>query len=361
MPGKTYSILSRTVFLGLVFLASCKKDKPQQNTVAPPIDANVKNVYIACEGAFGSGNAALSLYRPEDGSSYEDVYQSANGQPIGDVLQSLTRIGDRLFLCVNNSDKVLVININNWKLEGSIPVSKPRYIVQMSETKAYISSLYTNNITIFNPQTLQVTGTVSMPGKNPEGMLFYNSRLYVALWDTDVDFLYAVDTGTNQVSIVQRLRGFAPQSVLADKEGRLWVLGGNVYKGKTATLTCINPNTGAVLKSYIFPSGADPVRPVFNEAGDALYFIEVNYSGGPEHNGVFRMGINDAALPQQALIQAGSLQYFWALGIEPGTGNIYVGDPKGFTQRGTVYIYSPEGALQKSFDCGLGPGHFYFE
>ena len=72
------------------------------------------------------------------------------------------------------------------------------------------------------------------------------------------------------------------------------------------------------------------------------------------------MGIHDAALPAQPLIAARALQYFWALGIDPATGHIYVGDPKGFIQNGDVHIYTQNGTAIDSFAVGLGPGHFYF-
>lgn len=100
---------------------------------------------------------------------------------------------------------------------------------------------------------------------------------------------------------------------------------------------------------------------MFNPTKDTLYFIEVNYSGGQQNNGIYRMGIHDATLPSQAFIQAQNLQYFWALGISSKSGNIYVGDPKGFTQKGTVLVYNASGSLTHQFAVGLGPGHFYFD
>ena len=73
------------------------------------------------------------------------------------------------------------------------------------------------------------------------------------------------------------------------------------------------------------------------------------------------MGIHDAALPAQPFVAAKQYQYFWALGVDPVTGNIYVGDPKGFVQKGSVYIYQQDATLIKTFSVGLGPGHFYFD
>jgi len=148
---------------------------------------------------------------------------------------------------------------------------------------------------------------------------------------------------------------------LIDKNERYWVLYRNVQKGKQAYLTCIDPASGAVVKSYAFPPTADPIKPVFNNGKDTLYFIEVNYNGGEDNNGIYRMAIDAASLPSTPFITAAKFQYFWALGIEPGSGNIYVGDPKGFIQKGTVSVYRADGVRIKQFDVGVGPGHFYFD
>ena len=78
----------------------------------------------------------------------------------------------------------------------------------------------------------------------------------------------------------------APQEAVKDKEGMIWVLSGIVAKGKAAALTRINPVTRQVIKTYQFEAPADPIHLVFNEGRDTLYFIEVNYDGGTQHNGI---------------------------------------------------------------------------
>jgi hypothetical protein len=160
---------------------------------------------------------------------------------------------------------------------------------------------------------------------------------------------------------VQYLRGRAPKEIIEDKQGHIWVLGGNIQQGSKATLTKLDGETFATIVGKDFPANADPMRLTTNAAGDKLYFLGVNYSGQQTYNGVFTMGINDTSLPAQPLIPAQQLQYFWALGIDPYSGDIYVGDPKGFTQQGTVHIFTPEGDFRKSFFCGVGPGRFVFE
>ncbi len=319
------------------------------------------NVYVMCEGNFGNGDASLYAYAPVNDSVYGDLYATANGHQVGDVLQSMQHIGDKLFLCVNNSDKILVLNAADRKQVGSISIPKPRYILPVTASKAYVSALYSNKVYIINPQTLQVTDTIELPGRNPEGMCRYNNSVIVCAWDTAGNAVYKIDISTDRLIQAINVAGKAPQEALLDKEQMLWVLAGEQFSGKTATWTRLDPSTGAVLKSYTFPAEANTVRPVFNNTRDTLYFIEANQGGGTTNNGVYRMGIHQDSLPTQAFVAARLYQYFWALGIDPLSGNIYVGDPKGFIQKGSVYIYKPDGTELRRFDVGLGPGHFYFD
>lgn len=348
------------LFLVLLAAAACVKDKPNPPVTLPPGDGG-RRIFVACEGSMGNGNSALTLFLPEKGTIVEDVYPAANQQSaLGDVFQSMTRIGDEWFLCINNSDKIIVVD-KEYRRQAVISIPKPRYVVAVSTQKAFVSTLFSNKVYVINPQTRQVLQSISMPRQNPEGMMLCNGKLWVATWDTATKNVYLVDTTTFQVTDSVAAAGSAPQEMVQDKDGRVWILSGNIPKGKAAALTVVNPSDKTTLKFYAFPAGADPIRPVMTPAKDVLYFIGVNYNGGTQYNGVFRMNIDAPSLPQQPFIAAQAMQYFWALGIDPLTGNIYVGDPKGFVQKGRLNIYTPDGTLSRSFATGVGPGHIYFD
>jgi DNA-binding beta-propeller fold protein YncE len=300
-------------------ISSCVKDKPPavHNTT---VTGTAGNVYVVCEGAYSSGNASLYVYNPANDSVYGDIYQQANNQPVGDVFQSMIKSGGNFFLCVNNSNKVTVINSSGYQLVATINVPQPRYILQVSSSKAYVSSLYHNKVFIINTQTNTLTDSITLPYQNTEGMCLYNNNAVICTWDTAGNHIYLVDGTTNAVIKTIKVAGRAPQSVLVDKEQMLWVLAGDQPEGKTATWTRIDPTTGEILISYTFPAAADPLEPVFNNTKDTLYFIEANYNLGTTNNGIYRMGIHDVALPAQPLIPAAQNQYFYALGISPATG-----------------------------------------
>jgi DNA-binding beta-propeller fold protein YncE len=354
MERKDYQVVR--LLLVILLFSACNKSETETSS---PATSGKKKVFIVCEGSLGNGNSSLALYLPETDSVYQDVYKSANGQSLGDVFQSMTLMGKDYFLAINNSDKVLIID-SNFKLKSALSISKPRYILPINGNKAYVSSLFNDKIYIINPVGGIVSSSINMPAKNAEGMLLFNNKAYVCCWDTSINRVYILNYNNDSVEDSITVSGYAPQEIVVDKEQKLWVLSGNVQKGKQAFLTRIDPVTKQVIKSYPFPISADPMHPVFNKTKDTLYFIEVNYSGGTQDNGVYRMSIYDNSLPATAFIPAQPLQYFWGLGIDNDNGDIYVGDPKGFIQKGAVNIYSSTSVIKKQFNVGVGPGHFYF-
>ncbi len=341
------------------WLQACVKDKPQPAAGDPPHGSN--KVFVVCEGSLGNGDGTLYLYDRDRKTVSGDLYKAANGLPLGDVFQSMTRIGDKLFLCVNNSDKIAVTDTVNYKVVATIHIPKPRYALQVSASRAFVSTLYSNKVYVIDVVNYAVVDSITMPAQNPEGMCLVNGEAWICTWDTACNSVYRINTATNKITQTIKINGYAPQEAIADKAGMVWVLAGNKTKGKTATLTRIDPLTGELLHTYTFPGEADVLKPAMNKTKDSLYFIEVNYYGSTANNGIYRMGILDADLPSQPFIAGTAYQYFWGLGIDPVTNNIFVGDPKGFTQKGTIQIYRPDGSTVDSFSVGLGPGHFYFE
>ena len=344
----------------LLLLSACVKDKPQPHTNTIPSDKH--GVYVVCEGQFTSGNASLYLYKPYIDSVFGDLYAGANdNQPLGDVLQSMVRVRDYFLLVVNNANKVLVVGAAGIQLVHRTAIPYPRYILPVTVSTAYVSTMYSNKVYVMNTGTFAVIDSIILPGSNPEGMCVYDNSAYICTWDTATSAIEQIDVNTNKIVRSINVAGRAPHSVLVDKEQKLWVLSGNQSKGVPAVWTRIDPSTGDIIATYFFPATAEPIKPVLNPVGDSIYFIDANYYGGTANNGIYRMGIHQATLPTQAFIPALANQYFWALGVDPVTGDVYVGDPKGFSQKGSVSVYRTNGTKATSFNVGVGPGMFYFD
>lgn len=343
------------IVAGLMLAVGCKKD----DAAAPSVPASGRRTYILCEGRYGTPTAALSVYLPEKDSVYSDAFGAANAPGWGDVAQSLLLTDDEIFICVNQSDKIYVADRATFVLKHTITVRKPRYIQPINDSVAMVSTLYSNTLFRLSLRSHTITDSLKIARQNPEGMVVQSELLYVCPWDDAAKHIYVVEDGRRVVDSI--LVGEAPHSVDVDKDGRAWVLSGNSYAGVPAKLTRVNLIARLAEATLAFPSIADPIRLTFNPTRDTLYYIGVNYGGGTENNGVFRMAITGSSLPTTPFVAGQVNQYFWALGIEPRTGIVHVGDPVGFGGRGTVSQYTPQGMLLKQFQVGVGPAQFYFE
>lgn len=339
-------------------LAGCVRDKPPQPQPETPIGASGKRLLIANEGSLGNGNASLSFIDLENDQVYNDVYESSNHRPLGDVFQSMLVVGDDLYLAINNSDKIVVVDKNTFIEKASIPINKPRYMARINDKEVMVTSLFHAEINILDVETFHIKRSIGTDFPSTEGLAVLHDKAFVCNWDTACGYLYEINTATLEIERRIPLAGKAPQQVLIDKHDRLWVLGGNVAFGVPASLTVLDPVSGQLLASYSFRTDADIMKPVWNRGRDTLYYLAVNYNGGTENNGVYRMPIAAGATPTEPLIQAQRLQYFWGLFLDTESNHIYVGDPKGFIQSGSVYRYDLQGELTGTFQVRLGPGCF---
>ncbi len=353
--------MSRThlaLLTGLLLLFSCSKESEDKG---PLPGTGGRRVFVVCEGAYGNGNSALTLHLPDSGRTIADAFAQANGRGLGDVFQSMTAVPGTsdFLLCINNSDRISFVEKTTLLETGNLSIPKPRYAVPLSPDRVYVSSLFNNKIYLLNPQSRTITQSIELPYRNPEGMVLNGARLWVATWDTATAHIYGIDTSSNRIVDSMIVAGRAPQEILLDREGMMWVLSGNDAQHVGSRLTRLRSD-GSMAASYDF-GPAVAMKPVFNATHDTLYFLEVAYNGGSSNNGVYRMDIHASALPATPFVAASGLQYFWAVGVQPGTGRVFVADPKGFTQKGFVRVYQPDGSAVDSFATGVGPGHFYFD
>jgi len=338
------------LFLILIVLTfSCRKDKPEDIAVQPVSVGNNGGVYITNEGNFQFGNAKVSYYDIATATVTEDLYQPANGVSLGDVCQSMCLFNGRAYIVVNNSGKIVVVNpltfVTTATISGFI---SPRYFLPVSNSKAYVTDLYANAITIVDLSTNTITGNIPCAGWTEELALSYGKAFVTNHYR---DKIYIINTSTDVLEDSIQLT-YGSNSIKEDKNGKLWVLcsgkqSDNIYAG----LYRINPLTKQVEQSFLFPNLSDsPWRLDINGTNDTLYFL---------NKGVYQMNIASGSLPNIAFIAEGSSN-FYGIGIEPNTGIIYVADAIDYVQKGKIYRYKSDGTLINAFLAGIIPGDFYF-
>ncbi len=345
-----------TLFLlVLLAFAGCMKDDEwisRHQTGTLPAGG----VFIVNEGNFMYGNASLSFYDPSAKSVQNDLFYSTNGLPLGDVAQSMIINGNLGYIVINNSGKVYVINVADGKYAGKITgLTSPRYIHFVNSEKAYITDLYAGQITIVNPKTYQITGSIITTGHaSTEQMVQWNDYLFVSCWSFDNTIL-VIDTRTD--AVVDEIKtGKQPGGLVLDKFNKIWTLcdGGWSKSGTTSRIPMlqrIDPATRTIEKSFSLTADAKPSRLAINGMRDSLLFI---------NDGIWKLGVNQSDLDGHPFLSTQNHLYY-SLAIDPRTSEIYLSDAIDYLQRGLIYRYSPLGAKVDSFKTGIIPGAFCFK
>ncbi|MES2629678.1 MAG: YncE family protein [Bacteroidota bacterium] len=331
-----------------VSLTSCLKDKPPvvQTTLLPGSSGS-EGVFIVNEGTFNFGNAGISYYRFSDGAVSEDLFKTANNRKLGDVCQSMTRHNGKLYVVVNNSQKIEVVDPVSFVSQGQIKgLLSPRYFLGVSINKAYVSDFKSGKVSVVDLITNTVSKTISCPGWTEEMALAYG-KAYITNYYSN--YLYVIDTRTDLLTDSINV-GYGGTSIVQDKFGKLWVaVSGNSDAGENGKLVVIDPSDDKVEQSLPFASGR-PSNLFLNAGSDTLYYLDKH---------VWKMPVSSVSLPTSPVVNTNG-KTAYGFGVNPANGEIYVADALDYVQRGLVYRYSPAGNLISSFKVGYIPSRFYF-
>ena len=352
--NKKAPIIILAIFL-ILAVASCMDYDPFEKKA---FNISGNGLFITNEGNFQYGNASLSYYDTDTKEVEEDVFFNANGRKLGDVAQSMTIHKGKGYVVVNNSGVVYVIDTQTFEVLGGIKgLSSPRYVHFVNDTKAYITDLYTPVITIFNPQTLQKTGTIDTQGhKSTEQMVQYGKYVFVNCWSYDNSIL-VIDTETDMV--VDKITvGAQPTSLVLDKYGKIWTLTDGGYEGspygyEAPTLYKIDAATRTVENKFTFTKGDNASEVTLNGERDTLYYI---------CNDIWRMDVTATRTPVRPFLKRPEKNsIFYGLTIDPYTSEVYVADAIDYQQRGAIFRYTSQAVPVDTFKVGIIPGAFCFK
>ena len=346
-----------SLFILTALMASCSATDEPTPDEESGVELPASGLFIVNEGNFNYGNATLSFYDPATGECTNELFTKANGAKLGDVAQSMTIHGGKGWIAVNNSSVIFAIDLSTAREVGRITgVGSPRYIHFVSDTKAYVSQIWSSNILIINPTAYTVTGRIEVSGMtdgsgSTEQMVQIGRYVYCNCWSYQ-DRIIKIDTATDEV--VGSLRvGLQPCSLAVDRLGRLWTLTDGGYEGsfygyEAPRLVCVDPDTFAVIRSFTLPMAE--VCSELQTNGDRSKLLWIN-------DGIWQMDVEADELPAVPLIPSkGTI--FYGLTVDPRSGEIYVADAIDYQQHGIVYRYTPQGQAVDSFYAGIMPGAF---
>lgn len=324
-----------TLLLGIV---SCTNDSTEEQEIFYG-----NGFLIANEGKYGTPSADVTFVTSDLTLKQDDVFSLNNGgAKLGDVLQMMTISGDKIYLLLNNSNKIQIVNRSNFRASGTITaeLNSPRYMafannnlyvtndkyqgakyvsIYKGSDYSFIKKItftdpveriveaqnnifvqnasfgYGNKITMINTSTNDIQSTITLPNGNINKIISNNQNVYAIAGGTADSYIYQISSAGN-ITKTTTLTGITDAKNL------------EIWNGK-----------------YYFTSGKN----------------------------VYTMDMNATAAPTSPLFTvANSVDPYSALyGFTVVNNLIFTSDSNGFAKGSTIVVYNTTGSIVKTFSA----------
>jgi len=364
--------------LSLAGLQSCRKEEQplaeETVDIAPPDPAaSPKGFYLLNEGNMNANKASLDYVDFRTGKYRKNIYNTLNPdvtKGLGDVGNDIAVYGSKLYVVVNVSNKVEVLDVKTARRVGQIDILNCRYIT-FHDGKAYVSAYLgsvgdagaPNGIVAeIDTVKLNITRKVEV-GRQPEEMAVMNGKLYVANSGG-----YSPPDYERTVSVIDLLSfrevkkidvAINLHHIQADKYGDLYVTSRGDYYEIPSRLFVIDTKTDQIKKSFDVPVSRIAIH---NDLA-YLYSTEWSYAQGGNTISYNMLNVKDEVILNRSFITDGTEKQIaipYGIKINPSTSDIYVTDARDYLSPGFLHCYSSTGRLKWSAETGDIPAHIAF-
>lgn len=367
------------IIILMVAFASCRKDPqpiPEEitNTLFPAeSNARVKGMYVVNEGNMNMNKASLDYVDFTQGLYRKNIYNQVNPEVtkgLGDVANDIGVYGSKLYVVVNISNKIEVMDVKTAKRIKMIDLVNCRYVT-FHGNKAYVSAYLgkvgdpkapRGIVAEIDTATLQITRKIEV-GRQPEEMAVVGNKLYVAnsggysppnyertVSVIDMDSfteIKRIDVAVN----LHRLK--------ADQYGDLYVTSRGDYYDIPSKLFVIDTKTDLVKKTFNVAASNLAID------GDKAYVYSTEYSYITGENTISYSMINvkDEAIIPGSFIRDGTdkkIKIPYGIAVHPMTKDVFVSDATDYVTPGRLYCFGPDGRQKWSVETGDIPASFAF-
>lgn len=338
----------------VLMTAACKKE-PVITDDPPAVIPYETGVFVVNEGPFQSGSGTVTFFNRTTKEVKQDIFNTENSRPLGNIAQSITLYDGKAYIVVNNASKVEVVTVKDFKSAGVISnITMPRFMAGISAQKGYVTD-WSGNVNVVNLSSLTVSSSIHVGGA-PDKMLITGGKAYVlgSAGFTSDSTLHIIST-TSDSKINTLIVGDNPSDITMDNAGKIWIICGgisdwnNPANNTHATLVRFNPANDSIEHTFDIGSNHFGAKITCNADKSKIYYTL--------SDGMYEMAVNASQAPSAPAIN----KSFYALGFDNVSGLIYGADPKDYTGDGWVYRYNPAGfAVTDSFRAGVIPTGFAF-
>jgi glycine cleavage system H lipoate-binding protein len=338
------------LFLGLNLVACRDRGNSSQNK-----DYS-QGVIIVNEGLFSGGTGNIQFYNPSTKEIWDQVFDSVNGRPIGSIAQSVAFSNDQVFIVVNNSNKIEIVNRKTFKSEGTqYGLNLPDEVMYLNE-KLYVTEWVNfngdrGNLVVIDPHAGTILKRIAV-GVTPSKMAFVNGT-----------HLAVLNSGDSTVSYVNLSGELVEKTFEVNQNPNSIVsLGGS----KFAVLCGGNPSwkgqeTAGSLHFFEFANESS--RSVFsqNTLHPTLLNKNSNNQLGYALDGkLVLMSAGSTQVTETPWFTHNGISGIYGLGYNESDQHWWISDAKDFSSKGMVYRVNKSAALADSFATGIVPRNFGF-
>lgn len=353
---KRRRVISRYILLGLLIGVAACSDDPFSG---PPPAENV-TLLVVNEGNFSDSNGSFTRYDLSNGTPVQSLFEQVNARPLGGIVQTAVLEDDRLYIVLNNSDKIEIAEAGTMQSIATVEFGEhgitPAGFARASDQKGYVSDLFGNRVSVVDLEGGQATGTHIAVGNNPGSMVVVGNRLFVA----DNGFgagntISVIDTESDEL-VTQTEVGAGPFRLLVDLENRVWVASSG-YKAFDEEWNR-DPENDISGRVDLLGSQGEWLATI--ETGGFPRSVEVDLDLGLAW--VVNEGfVQQISLPSLELSPTPLIgRDFRSIALSPTQDRLFLAQSRGFTQSGQTIVYDLEGAAVDSFQTGIAPSEFHF-
>ncbi len=212
--------------------------------------------YVLCEGNFGQANSSLWSFDESFSDVDGPLVWDTGSNPLGDVGQSLTLYNHKLYIIMNNSHEIHILDLESGTAHESdieLPGASPRFMaIQRSQERGFVSSWNLGGLLIIDLNTNAVVDTFLLGGL-PEELLIDGDRLFVSMtmnadWSAG-NQVHQLDISTAALEITQTYEVINGPGSMTLFNNQLYVTSiyyNDIWESFSGT-SCINLQDGTVL------------------------------------------------------------------------------------------------------------------
>ena len=328
-------------------------------------EENTAEIYVLCEGLFNQNNSTLARHTFADNRTVTSYFQTLNRRGLGDTANDMRLYENRIYIVVNVSSQIEVIDFNTGLVIKQIPIlqdngssRQPRSMAFHGD-KGYVCC-FDGSIIRIDLNELEIDGRIQA-GRNPDNICVQNNKLYVSnSGGLDIETIGADHTvSVIDIPSFQKTKdlivGPNPGKIAAGwDETVLVIIRGEDLKSGNNHLVEIDAN-------------ADVVNRIFEEKAlnfavndELIYLYDYQYNTQKTTYKVLnqRTGV---VVNNNFITDDTAITTPYGIFVNPFNGNIYITDAYTYNVKGDILCFNPQGELQYRIDnIGMNPNTIVF-